>query len=182
MTNRRSPLSTPAGSWWREGAVVAVAFALCLLGGALRVDDTVTPPPLTAYLLAAVSSGLLPARLRAPGATVLAPTPCGVLVAPMGLLSTPLILAPTAVSAYSLAVCTERPVTPAVLLPAAVLLVAVPPFFETDFSWADTSRLATVAATPLVAAVFGRSTRHRRGGPPPLEGGGRGGGGNPGGG
>jgi signal transduction histidine kinase len=95
-------------------------------------------------------------------ATVLATTLCGVLVAPLGLLSTPLILAPTAISAYSLAVRTERPVTPAVLLPAAALLAAVPPFFETDFSWADTSRLATVAATPLVAAVFGRSTRHRR--------------------
>ncbi|MEV6623926.1 sensor histidine kinase [Amycolatopsis sp. NPDC051106] len=162
MTNRLSPHSTPAGSWWREGAVVAVAFALCLLGGALRVDDTVTPPPLTAYLLAAVSSGLLPGRLRAPVAIVIATTLCGVLVAPLGLLSTPLTLAPTAISAYSLAVRTERPVTPAVLLPAAALLVAVPPFFETEFSWADTSRLATVAATPLVAAVFGRSTRHRR--------------------
>src|SRR4051794_4097154 len=104
MTNRRSPLSTPAGSWWREGAVVATAFALCLLGGALRVDDTVTPPPLTAYLLAAVSSGLLPARHRVPVATVLATTLCGVFVAPLGLLSTPLMVAPTAISAYSLAV------------------------------------------------------------------------------
>jgi signal transduction histidine kinase len=139
-----------------------MAFALCLLGGALRVDDTVTSPPVTAYLLAAVSSGLLPARLRAPVAAVIATTLCGVLVAPIGLLSTPLMVAPAAISAYSLAVRTERPVTPAVLLPAAALLVAVPPFFETDFSWADTSRLATVAATPLVAAVFGRSTRHRR--------------------
>lgn len=161
MTNRRSPLSTPAGSWWREGTVVAVAFVVCLLGGALRVDDTVASPPVTAYLLAAVSSGLLPLRLRAPVAIVIATTLCGVLIAPMGLLSTPLMVAPTAISAYSLAVRTERPVTPAVLLPAAALLVAVPPFFETDFSWADTGRLATVAATPLVAAVFGRSTRHR---------------------
>ncbi|GAB3580916.1 histidine kinase [Amycolatopsis endophytica] len=138
-----------------------MAFALCLLGGALRVDDTVTPPPLTAYFLAAVSSGLLPARHRAPVATVIATTVCGMLVAPMGLLSTPLMVAPTAISAYSLAVRAERRAL-AALLPAAALLVAVPPFFETDFSWADTSRLATVAATPLVAAVFGRSTRHRQ--------------------
>ncbi|MEV0353889.1 sensor histidine kinase [Nonomuraea sp. NPDC050680] len=162
MTDRRSSLAPPAGPWWRNGAVVAVAFALCLLGGALRVDDTVTPPPLTAYLLAAVSSGLLPARHRAPVATVIATTVCGMLVAPMGLLSSPLMVAPTAISAYSLAVRAERRVALAALLPAAALLVAVPPFFETDFSWADTSRLATVAATPLVAAVFGRSTRHRR--------------------
>ncbi|WP_199442972.1 sensor histidine kinase [Umezawaea beigongshangensis] len=139
-----------------------MAFALCLLGGALRVDDTVTSPPVTAHLLAAVSSGLLPVRQRAPVAIVIATTLCGVLVAPMGLLSTPLVVAPAAISAYSLAVRTERPVTPAVLLPAAALLVAVPPFFETDLSWADTGRLATVAATPLVSAVFGRSTRHRR--------------------
>lgn len=162
MTNRRSAPPTPAGSWWREGAVVAVAFALCLLGGALRVDDTVTSPPATAYVLAAVSSGLLAVRLRAPVAIVIATTLCGVLVAPTGLLLTPLMVAPTAISAYSLAVRTEGPVTPAVLLPAAALLVAGPPFFEADFSWADTGRLATVAATPLVAAVLGRSTRHRR--------------------
>jgi signal transduction histidine kinase len=162
MTNRRSPLSTPVGSWWREGTVVAVAFALCLLGGALRVDDTVTPPPLTAYLLAAVSSGLLPARHRAPVATVIATTVCGMLVAPVGLLSTPFTVAPVVISAYSLAIRAERRVALAAVLPAAALLVAVPPFFETDFSWADTSRLATVAAAPLVAAVFGRSTRHRR--------------------
>ncbi|HEX6342369.1 sensor histidine kinase [Umezawaea sp.] len=162
MTNRRSAPPTQAGSWWREGAVVAVAFALCLLGGALRVDDTVTSPPATAYVLAAVSSGLLAVRLRAPVAIVIATTLCGVLVAPTGLLLTPLMVAPTAISAYSLAVRTEGPVTPAVLLPAAALLVAGPPFFEADFSWADTGRLATVAATPLVAAVLGRSTRHRR--------------------
>ncbi|HEY3472633.1 MAG TPA: sensor histidine kinase [Amycolatopsis sp.] len=149
-------------SWWREGTVVAVAFAVCLLGGALRVADTVTPPPVAAYLLAAVSSGLLPARHRAPVAAVIATTGCGMLVAPIGLLSTPLMVAPTAISAYSLAVRAERRVVLAALLPAAALLVAVPPLFETDFSWADISRLATVAATPLVAAVFGRSTRHRR--------------------
>ncbi|MGK3209202.1 sensor histidine kinase [Amycolatopsis sp. MEPSY49] len=149
-------------SWWREGTVVAVAFALCLLGGALRVDDTVTPPPVAAYLLAAVSSGLLPARHRAPVATVIATTVCGMLVAPIGLLSTPFTVAPVVIGAYSLAVGAERRVALAALLPAAALLVTVPPFFETDFSWADTSRLATVAAAPLVAAVFGRSTRHRR--------------------
>ena len=162
MTNGRSALAPPVGSWWREGTVVAVAFVLCLLGGALQVDDTVTPPPVPAYLLAAVSSGLLPTRHRAPVATVIATTVCGMLVAPMGLLSTPLMVAPAVISAYSLAIRAERRAALAVVLPSATLLVAVPPFFEADISWADTSRLATVAAAPVVAAVVGRSTRHRR--------------------
>ncbi|MEU5845394.1 sensor histidine kinase [Saccharopolyspora shandongensis] len=162
MANRPSSLAPPVESRWREGTVVAVAFVLCLLGGALGVNDTVTPPPVPAYLLAAVSSGLLLARHRAPVATVIATTGCGMLVAPMGLLSTPLLVAPAVISAYSLAIRAERRVALAVLLPSAALLIAVPPFFEADFSWADISRLATVAAAPLVAAVFGRSTRHRR--------------------
>ncbi|MEQ4719657.1 sensor histidine kinase [Nonomuraea sp. B19D2] len=161
MTNSRSSLAPPVGSWWREGTVVAVAFVLCLLGGALQVDDTVTLPPVPAYFLAAVSSGLLLARHRAPVTTLISTTVCGMVVAPMGSLSTPLMLAPAAISAYSLAKRAERRLALAVLLPSATLLAAVPPFFEPDFSWADISRLATVAAAPLVAAVFGRSTRHR---------------------
>lgn len=148
--------------WWREGAIVAAAFVLCLLGGVLHVDDTLAPPPAATYLIAAVSSGILLARHRAPVATTMATTVCGVLVAPAGLLPTPLIVAPVVISAYSLAVHSERRVTVAVLLPSAVLLVAFTPFFEAAFSWADISRLVTVAASPLVAAVFGRSTRHRR--------------------
>nr|WP_198151629.1 sensor histidine kinase [Kibdelosporangium sp. MJ126-NF4]CEL17407.1 putative two-component system sensor kinase [Kibdelosporangium sp. MJ126-NF4]CTQ91365.1 putative two-component system sensor kinase [Kibdelosporangium sp. MJ126-NF4] len=148
--------------WWREGTVVAIAFALCLLGGSLQVDDTVAPPPTLAYVIAAVSSGMLLARHRAPVATAMATTVCGMLVAPMGLLPTPLMVAPAVICAYSLAVRTERRVVLAVLLPSATLLVALAPFFEADFSWADTSRLGTVAASPLVAAVVGRSTRHRR--------------------
>ena len=148
--------------WWREGAVVAAAFVLCLLGGVLHVDDTLAPPPAATYLIAAVSSGILLARHRAPVATTMATTVCGVLVAPAGLLPTPLIVAPVVISAYSLAVHSERRVTVAVLLPSAVLLVAFTPFFEAAFSWEDTSRLVTVAASPLVAAVFGRSARHRR--------------------
>ncbi|WP_026361263.1 sensor histidine kinase [Amycolatopsis nigrescens] len=162
MANRRSSLAPPGKSWWREGTVVAVAFALCLLGGSLRVDDTVTPPPVPAYLLAAVSSGLLLARHRAPVATVLATTVCGMLVAPMGLLSTPLMVVPVVISAYSLAIRAERRVVLVVPLTSAALLVVLPPFVETDFSWADASRLVTVAASPVVAAVVGRSTRHRR--------------------
>ncbi|WP_217280900.1 sensor histidine kinase [Kibdelosporangium persicum] len=152
----------PPGKWWREGTVVAAAFVVCLLGGLLHVDDTVAPPLTPTYLIAAVSSAMLLARHRAPVATTMATTACGMLVAPMGLLLTPLIVAPVVISAYSLAVRGERRVTVAVLLPSAVLLVASTAFFEADFSWADTSRLVTVAASLLVAAVFGRSAWHRR--------------------
>jgi signal transduction histidine kinase len=162
MADRSSSLAPPSKRWWREGTVVAIAFALCLLGGSLQVDDTVAPPLALAYVIAAVSSGMLLARHRAPVATAMATTVCGMLVAPMGLLPTPLMVAPAVICAYSLAVRTERRVVLAVVLPSATLLVALIPFFEADFSWADTSRLATVAASPLVAAVVGRSTRHRR--------------------
>jgi signal transduction histidine kinase len=162
MADRSSSLAPPGKRWWREGTVVAIAFALCLLGSSLQVDDTVAPPLALAYVIAAVSSGMLLARHRAPVATAMATTVCGMLVAPMGLLPTPLMVAPAVICAYSLAVRTERRVVLAVVLPSATLLVALIPFFEADFSWADTSRLATVAASPLVAAVVGRSTRHRR--------------------
>lgn len=148
--------------WWREGTVVAVAFVLCLLGGSLQVDDTVAPPPALACLIAAVSSGMLLARHRAPVATVMATTGCGMLVAPMGLLLTPLMVAPAVICVYSLAVRAERRVVLTVVPASATLLVAMPPIVEADFSWADMSRLVTMAASPLVAAVVGRSTRHRR--------------------
>ncbi|WP_239153633.1 sensor histidine kinase [Virgisporangium aliadipatigenens] len=139
-----------------------MAFVLCLLGGLLHDDDTLAPPPAPTYLIAAVSSAMLPARHRAPVATTMATTVCGMLVAPLGLLPSPLVIAPALISAYSLAVRSELRVVVAVLLPSAALLVAFTPFFETDFSWEDTSRLVTVAASPLVAAVFGRSAQHRR--------------------
>ncbi|GAA1027098.1 histidine kinase [Virgisporangium ochraceum] len=139
-----------------------MAFVLCLLGGLLHDDDTLAPPPAPTYLIAAVSSAMLLARHRAPVATTMATTLCGMLVAPLGLLPSPLVVAPALISAYSLAVRSELRVVVAVLVPSAALLVAVTPFFETDFSWEDTSRLVTVAASPLVAAVFGRSAQHRR--------------------
>lgn len=147
---------------WRDGAIAATAFAVCLLGGFLQVDDTLAPPPAQAYLIAAVSSAITLARHRAPVATMAATTGCGMLVAPIGLLLTPLTVAPAVVSAYSLGVRAERRTALAVLLPCAALLVVPAPFLEDDYSWADTSRLVTVAASPLVAAVLGRLTRHRR--------------------
>ncbi|WP_114559158.1 sensor histidine kinase [Desertihabitans aurantiacus] len=145
-----------------EGAVVAAAFVLCLLGGLLHADDTLAAPPPQTYLLAAASSAVLPARRRAPVATMFLTTAFGMLAAPIGLLPTPLLLAPTAISAYALAVRSEGRAAAAVLFSSAALLVAVTPFFEAHFSWEDTGRLLTVGASPLVAAAFGRSARHRR--------------------
>lgn len=50
----------------REGVVVAAAFVVCLLGGTVRVEDTLTAPPPAAWLLALVSCAVLPARHRRP--------------------------------------------------------------------------------------------------------------------
>ncbi|MGW6310816.1 sensor histidine kinase, partial [Streptomyces niveus] len=90
-------------TWWREGAVTATAFALCLLGGVVQVDDTLTAPPAAAYVIAVVSCAVLPLRHRAPLAALAAATASGVLVAPLGLLLSPLIVAPALITAYSYA-------------------------------------------------------------------------------
>lgn len=147
---------------WQDGAIATAAFALCLLGGVLQVDDTLAPPSTAAYVVAALSSVLTLARRRAPVVTMAATTVCGMLVAPLGLLLTPLTVAPAVISAYSLAARADRRTALAVLLPSAALLVVLSPFVEEDFSWEDTSRLVTVVASPLVAAVLGRLARHRR--------------------
>lgn len=135
---------------------------LCLLGGVLRVDDTATLPPASAYVIGLVSAVTVLMRGRAPMIAVAVTTLCGALAAPLGLLSTPLVVAPVAICAFSLAAGTEWRHVISVLVPAAALLVALPPFVEEDFSWEDTSRLVTVASVPLVAAVLGRLARHRR--------------------
>ncbi|MBD8060996.1 sensor histidine kinase [Oceanitalea stevensii] len=160
MTDGGGAAPPHAGAWWREGAVVAVAFGLCLLGGVLQVDDTAAPPPLAAYVIAAVSSAALLARHRAPVVTMVLTTVCGMLAAPAGLLLTPLVVAPAVVAAHTLGSRTEARAL--VVLPAASLLVVLAPFTESQFSWEDASRLVTVAAAPLVAVVLGRSARHRR--------------------
>jgi signal transduction histidine kinase len=162
MPNSRNPLTSPGARWWREGAVVAVAFVLCLLGGLLHVDDTLAPPEAPVYFVAAVSSAMLLARHRLPMTTMIATVVCGTLVAPLGSLPTPLIVAPAVISAYSLAARAERPVMVVVMLPSAVSLIALAPFFGGQVSWEDASRLATVAASPLMAAVIGRSVQDRR--------------------
>jgi signal transduction histidine kinase len=161
MTNPGGGGPRSRGTWWREGAITATAFALCLLGGVMRVDDTLSPPPAAAYFIAVMSCAVLPLRHRAPLAAMAATTAGGMLVAPLGLLLTPLIVAPAVITAYSLAVRTERRTVSAVSLTSAALLVASIPLFG-DFSWKDASRMGAVAAFPLIAGVLGHSAQNRR--------------------
>ncbi|MET9680615.1 sensor histidine kinase [Streptomyces coeruleorubidus] len=150
------------GAWWREAAITATAFAFCLLGGVIQIDDTLSAPPVTAYVVAVVSCAVLPVRHRAPLAALAATTAIGVLVPPLGLLLTPLIVAPAVITAYSysLAARTERRAVSAVLLTSAVLVASIP--LSGDVSWKDASRMGVVAVFPLVAGVLGHSVRNRR--------------------
>ncbi|MFD9324879.1 sensor histidine kinase [Streptomyces sp. NPDC060065] len=164
MTTTGGPLPRPRGAWWREGAITAAAFALCLLGGVVQDDgSTLSPPPAAAYFIAVVSCAVLPVRHRAPLAAMAVTTACGLLVPPLGLLLSPLIVAPAVITAYSysLAVHNERRAASAVLLISAALLVASTPLFGA-LSWKDASRVGAVAAFPLVAGVLGRSVHNRR--------------------
>ncbi|MEV0636792.1 histidine kinase [Streptomyces sp. NPDC050619] len=163
MTNMGGGGPRPRGTWSREAAITATAFALCLLGGVIQVDDTLSAPPAAAYFIAVVSCAVLPVRHRAPLAALAATTAVGVLVQPLGLLLSPPIVAPALITAfsYSLAARTERRAASAVSLSAAVLLVASTPL-SGDLSWKDASRMAAVAAFSLVAGVLGYSVRNRR--------------------
>ncbi|KAA0930266.1 sensor histidine kinase [Streptomyces apricus] len=147
----------------REAAVTAAAFVLCLLGGVVQVDDTLSAPSAAAYAVAVVSCAVLPLRHRAPLAALAATTACGALVQPLGLLLSPLIVAPALISAYSyaLAARTERHAAGAVSLASAVLLASSVPL-SGDLSWQDASRVVTMAASPLVAGLLGHSVRNRR--------------------
>lgn len=147
--------------WWREALVLATAFLLCLSGGIFHPDNTLGWPPIATYAAAGVSCAALVARHRAPVAVVAVTTVCGMLVAPLGLLSTPLIVVPVAIAAYALALHTELRVTIAVLLPAVALLVTATPLLD-GLSWQDTGRLLSVAALPLIAGALGNATQSRR--------------------
>ncbi|MFI9584408.1 sensor histidine kinase [Streptomyces sp. NPDC052236] len=162
MTNTGGGGPRSRGAWWREAAIVAAAFALCLLGGVVRADDQpLSPPPAAAYLIAVVSCAVLPVRHRTPLAAMAATTVCGMLAVPSGLLLSPLIVAPAVITAYSLAVRMERRAASAASLTSAVLLVASTPI-SGDISWKDASRMAAVAAFPLMAGVLGHSAQNRR--------------------
>jgi signal transduction histidine kinase len=161
MTAAVRSFPPPRSTWWREGAITATAFALCLLGGVLQVDDTVSPPSGWAYLLAVLSSVVLPWRHRAPVAVTAYTTACGMLVVPLDLLLTPLIVAPAVIAAYSVGLRIERRAATTVLIASAAALVASTAAFG-NLSWRDASRLGVVAAFPLVAGVLGRSAQNRR--------------------
>ncbi|MFD4634482.1 sensor histidine kinase [Streptomyces sp. NPDC058284] len=164
MTDRSGGGPRARGARWREGVVTATAFALCLLGGVVEEDgDTLSPPSFTAYFIAVVSSAVLPVRRRAPLAAMAVTTACGVLAPVLGLLLSPLIVAPAVIAAYSFSLTarSERRAVGAVLLISAALLVASSPLFGA-LSWKDASRVGAVAAFPLVAGVLGHSVRNRR--------------------
>ncbi|WP_151476087.1 sensor histidine kinase [Streptomyces albicerus] len=162
MTNTGGGGPRPRGTWWREAAITATAFALCLFGGVVQVNEKpLSPPTATAYLIAVVSCAVLPVRHRTPLAAIAVTTVCGMLVAPLGLLLSPLIVAPAVITAYSLAVRTDRRAASAVLLTSTALLVASTLPFGTN-SWEDASRLGLVAAFPLAAGVLGHSAQNRR--------------------
>jgi signal transduction histidine kinase len=162
MTEPDGSLQAPRRTWWwREGAVTGTASALCLLGGVFQVDNTLSPPPAAVYAIAVVSCAVLPLRHRAPLTAMAATTVCGMLVAPVGLLLTPLIVAPAVIAAYSVGVLTARRVAAMALLGSAALLVTTTLLLG-DLSWQDVSRLGAVAAFPLLAGVLGYSTQNRR--------------------
>ncbi|WP_030619008.1 sensor histidine kinase [Streptomyces fulvoviolaceus] len=164
MTNTRGGGPRPRGAWWREGAITATAFALCLLGGVVQDDgSTLSPPSAVAYFIAVVSCAVLPVRHRAPLAAMAVTTASGVLAPFLGLLLSPLIVAPAVITAYSysLAARTERHAVRAVALISVALLVASAPLFGA-LSWKDASRVGAVAAFPLVAGVLGHSVQNRR--------------------
>ncbi|GCB46257.1 sensor histidine kinase [Streptomyces sp. NL15-2K] len=162
MTDKGGGSPRSRGTWWREAAITATAFALCLFGGVVQVDDEpLSAPPAAAYLIAVVSCAVLPVRHRTPLAAIAVTTVCGVLVAPSGLLLSPLIVAPAVITAYSLALRMERRAASAVLLTSTALLVVSTLPFGTN-SWEDASRLGLVAAFPLVAGVLGHSAQNRR--------------------
>jgi signal transduction histidine kinase len=155
------------GAWRREAAVTGTAFVLCLLAGGIRTDDTASlPPPLYAWAVALVSCAPLPLRHRRPLAVLAATTAVAPLVQPLTLLMTPVIMAPALIATYT---CTstvtardERRAVAVVSLAAGVLLVSSIPLSD-GFSWADASRMAVAAASPLVAGLLGQAVRHRRG-------------------
>ncbi|WP_346157027.1 sensor histidine kinase [Streptomyces tunisiensis] len=148
---------------WREGAVVAAAFVVCLLGGTVRVEDTLTAPPPASWLLALVSCAVLPARHRRPLAVLAFTTAAGVAAQPLGLLLSPLLIAPALVAAYActLHVPGERRAAGAVALAAVALLAGSGPLAG-DLSWRDASRMATMVAVPLLAGLIGHAVRTRR--------------------
>ncbi|MCZ9345841.1 histidine kinase, partial [Streptomyces sp. TRM76130] len=152
----------PRAAWSREAAITATAFALCLFGGSVRLDNTLSAPPAVAYAIAVASCAVLPLRHRAPLATLAATTAVGVLAPLLGLLLTPLVVAPALITSYSysLAARTERRAAGVVLLVSVALAASTS--LSGDFSWKDASRMGVMALLPPVAGALGYSVRNRR--------------------
>lgn len=144
----------------REAAILAFAFASAVLGAAFHVDDTFGPPTVAGYAVAVVLCAALPLRHRTPLAALAVATACGLLVAPLGLLLTPLVVVPVGICAYHLALRDDRRAADVAVLASPVLLVSTT--LLEPLSWQDASRLGVVAAVPLLAGVLGRSSAHRR--------------------
>lgn len=147
----------------REAVILATAFGLCVLGGTLQVDGTLAPPAAVAYAMALASCAVLPVRHRRPLFALVATTVIGVLVQPLGILLSPLNMAPIAITAYAYTLTSrsEKHSVIVLLTAAAALGVSSIPWAE-DLSWQDASRMGAVAAFPLVAGVFGHAVRNRR--------------------
>ncbi|WP_101830541.1 sensor histidine kinase [Frankia canadensis] len=127
----------------------------------LRDDDQpVSAPPAAAYLLAAISCAILPARHRAPGTAVAVTVGCAALVPPFGLFLNPLVLAPVMIAAFSLEAGSERRGHNATMATSALLLATSLLVFDID-SWQAATRTGVVAF-PLLAGALGRSLRDRR--------------------
>jgi len=158
------PETSSVVPWWRECALVAAVFVVCLAGGTLAGDGSLRAPSAAAYVLAGASSPTVLVRRRAPTVAMIAATICGMLAPLIGLLPTPLIVAPVIVCAYSLALRVARRRALAVTIPCAIVLVALALAVDSalPLSSEDVSRLSTVVAAPLVAALLGRAARQRR--------------------
>lgn len=147
----------------REATITATAFVICLLGGVVQVGGSLAPPSAAAYLVAVTSCALLPLRHRAPLTVMAATTLIDVTAPHLGLLLSPLIVAPAMVAAYFYAYTAraERRAATAVSVTSVALLIACTPLLG-DLTWQDASRLAAVVAFPLVAGILGHSMQNRR--------------------
>lgn len=161
MTTLEGFLPRPRAERSREAVITAAAFVLFLLGSVVRGDESLTAPPIAAYLLAVVSCAALPLRHRTPLPVMVVTTLCSVLAMVAGLMLTPLVVVPAMITAYTIAVRTERRTTAAVLLISAALLMAAGLVLQ-PLSWSTVTRTCSTVIFPLAAGVLGHSAQNRR--------------------
>lgn len=161
MTTLEGFLPRPRAEQSREAVITAAAFVLFLLGSVVRGDESLTAPPIAAYLLAVVSCAALPLRHRTPLPVMVVTTLCSVLAMVAGLMLTPLVVVPAMITAYTIAVRAERRTTAAVLLISAALLMAAGLVLQ-PLSWSTVTRTCSTVIFPLAAGVLGHSAQNRR--------------------